>query len=1699
MSTPTEPKPNEPKPNEHKDLLARALLELRTLRQRLAEAQRAAREPIAVVGLGCRFPGDVDTPDDYWRLLCDGRDATGDLPPGRWPEHTGPDPDGMYTRRGGFLKTPNVDGFDARFFGVTEREAHSLDPQHRLALEVSWEALEHAAIAPDRLRRSRSGVFLGVSVSDYAHLLAAHTPLAEVDGYFGPGTALNFAAGRIAYFLGLMGPSLVVDTACSSSLVAVHLACHSLRSRETDLALAGGVNLMLSPAGHLVLCRGRVLSPEGRCKSFAADADGYARGEGCGVVVLRRLADALADGDRVLAVIRGSAVNQDGPSSGLTVPNGAAQEAVVREALAFAGLEPRDLAYVEAHGTGTPLGDPIEARSLAAALGPGRTHPLLIGTVKTNIGHLEAAAGIAGLIKVVLALHHGELPRQLNFRETKPNPAIAWDRLPLEVVTTHRAWPEGPRIAGVSSFGASGTNAHLILGAHDPQPATPQPSSPPLASQPLTAGSPPASTSLPASPPGPALAPRPELFLLSAHTPAALQALAARHAAHIAERPGLSLTDRCYTAAIARARLPHALAIITDHNDTLKNSLLAVAHDDLAATPRIAPTMLARRPREAPRIVFLFSGQGAQQPGMGSTLLTTMPVFRDALQRCETILRPHLPRPLLEVLHPAEGMASPLDETAWTQPALFAFEWALSCQWRAWGVEPAAVLGHSLGEYVAATVAGVFQLEQVLPLIARRARLMQSLPGGAMAAVTASESELTAILPDYPGVAIAAINGAQETVIAGPHDAMRTTLEHLTARGLRCRQLRVSHAFHSPMMDPALAAFEADVATIPRAVPLLPLISNLSGQLAGPEVTRADYYRRHMREPVRFADGLATLRARGHALFLEIGPGTALTALGARNHDTATWLPSLRSGQSERSSLLETLGALAVRGVDLDVPALHADAPRRRVALPTYPFQRQRHWLIARPTTLAPSHPLADLPLIGRPIADPGHHTFEAELRADQLGVLRDHTVYGQIVISGTVHAAMVLRAMQEVAGAPGPFVLEAVEFLAPLLLPDDAAIHVRTRITRDGDETHFELLSRDGDVLTLHTRGRIHTAAPTAPQPPARDMLAIQTRCPEQLTGEVFYDRFWRPDEHALGPSFRTITQLWRRDGEVLARLQPPAIDLEDHRGLGPDALLAACLGEVHGQLLMPAMPGFASTVQNLTHTFLGQSFARSREHAGPPQRAAYAHAVLRGFDGDELCGDVVLLDHDGLVLASVDGLRARQVPRSLLQHALIRSHQRRIRPTCSPATLRRGPPEQLRARVHHYLREQLAAVVGGAPDFDPAITLGELGVDSLMTVDLHDAVRSDLGVSLSLASVLQGDTLEQLGDQLTAALQTQPDVREQSNDEPSLDPTSPTITAAISPEPTSPTITAAISLGPTSPTITAAISPEPASITAARSESTSTPSPRPLVTPSAVIPPALTTRPLVTPWLRAIGPVPAQPRLRLICFPHSGAGPSAFQPWRGRLPPDVLALAVQLPGRWERLGEPPIDRMDRLLDVLLPALAPALEPPFVFFGVSMGALVAHALTNALRRAGRPLPAHLFVAAYPAPHLPNPLLRHRDVLRAALRDDTGDRQALHRLGLIPEALQTPDTMRLLIPALRADFELVLNHEPRDEPPLPIPLTALGGVDDPEVSRDQLAAWLPHTAADFALRLLPGGHLFFRTHPETTLAALAPTLRLTAP
>jgi acyl transferase domain-containing protein/SAM-dependent methyltransferase len=896
----------------------RALYQLRATSARLEQVERAAREPIAIVGIGLRCPGAVDV-DSFWRLLRNGVDAITTIPASRWDLErlydADPDAPGkMYTRHGGFID--DVDRFDAAFFGISQREAQSMDPQQRILLEVAWEALEHADCDPKALAGSDTGVFVAMSNSDYSRLVFDDP--ASIDLYSSTGINYSVAAGRVSFLLGLRGPSLVVDTACSGSLVSVHLASQSLRTGECHLALAGGVNLILSPEVNINFSKARMMAPDGRCKTFDARADGYVRGEGCGVVVLKRLTDAVADGDRILAVIRGSAVNQDGRSSGLTVPNGPAQESVIRTALARAGLEPSTIDYVEAHGTGTPLGDPIEAHAVKAVFGPHRdgAPPLLVGSVKTNVGHLESAAGMAGLIKVALGLHHEWIPAHLHFEQL--NPYIDWQGFDAEIPVRGRPWTRGarPRYAGVSSFGFSGTNAHVIVGEAPVASADPAP----LPTRPVS------------------------VLTVSAATEGALHALSARYAAHLDSYPELPLEDICFTANAGRAALEFRAAYAGRDREALRKAL--------AGGP-----VVRGRVQGAPGVAFLFTGQGAQYAGMGLQLYEVEPVFRNAIDECATILRDHVDVPLTDLLW---GASTPQleHETTYAQPALFALQCSLARLWRSWGVEPTVVVGHSVGEYAAACVAGVYPLAEGLKFIAARGRLTGALPRdvGAMSAIMAPRAFVDrAVAPLRSSVAIAACNGPESVTIAGDAEAVASIERECAVAGYRVERLRVSHAFHSPLMEPVEAALEREAAAISMRSPAMSFVSSVTGGVVTTAVAERSYWRRQLRDTVRFDAALVTLAAQGCGAFVEIGPGSTLLGIGQTliGDESQVWIPSIRRSRTDAEQMAESLGAVWVRGVSVNWAAYESDRGSRRTSLPTYPFGGGRYWIDHPPSARA--------------------------------------------------------------------------------------------------------------------------------------------------------------------------------------------------------------------------------------------------------------------------------------------------------------------------------------------------------------------------------------------------------------------------------------------------------------------------------------------------------------------------------------------------------------------------------------------------------------------------------------------------------------------------------------------------------------------------------------------------------------------------
>jgi acyl transferase domain-containing protein len=1211
---------------DRKVLLLKSLQAIDSLQSRLDAVERDRSEPIAIVGLSCRFPGSKD-PEAFWRVLSEGIDAVREVPNDRWDKDARNDPDPSASGKrpsfyGGFLD--QVDLFEPSFFGISGREAESMDPQQRLLLEVAWEALENSGIAATHLRGSSTGVFVGITTSDYGRLAVANDST-DLDVYTATGGALNVAAGRLSYVLGLNGPAMAVDTACSSSLVAVHLACRSLRDRECDLALAGGVNMLLTPEPFICFAKWGMMASDGRCKAFDERADGFVRGEGCGVIALKRLSDAMAADDRVLAVIRGTAVNQDGARSGLTVPNGLGQQAVVRAALKAARLQPHDVDYIEAHGTGTTLGDPIELEALAAVLGKDRSadRPLRVGSVKTNLGHLESASGIAGLIKVVLAMGHEEIPRQLHFR--KLNPRISLGKMPIEIPVTAIDWPrsERPRIAGVSSFGFSGTNAHVIL--QDAPPAKDGAKLPQLPERSV------------------------QLMVLSAGSDAALRELSLAYTEQLAKEPTGSLADICHTAAIGRSALSHRLAFAAPNMAAARERLGTFAQGNLHSE------IISGRIRSDSRVAFLFTGQGAQRTGMGRDLYQIEPVFRDAFDQCALLTGKYLDRSLKEIVgYETSSPARPdlLDGTCYAQPALFAVEYALALLWRSWGIEPAAIVGHSLGEYVGACLAGALSLEDALHLVAVRSRLMQSLPrNGAMAAVFAGEGQVRAAIAPFTGsVSIAATNSPLNTVISGRAEDVRAVLELLRQEGVESKPLTVSHAFHSPLVEPILDEFEQCARSVEYHVPEVDLILNLTGSPAGEGLPLdATYWRRHARETVNFAESIRSLRARGIRAFLEIGPAPVLIGMGRQvvEDSDSIWLASLRKDRDDCSQMLSSLGALFVLGANPDWDAYDRRYRRRRIALPTYPFQRERHWLAAaspdsgRQVRRANGHPLlgTHVSLAGRP----GEHIWCGEIGLERCPWMKDHRWQGKAVLPAAVYVEMAIAAAVE-AVSDLPVVLTQFEIKKALLLQPATEFEIQTRLEKQAVgnmlfQVHSRRKNSKGD-WTLHASGTIRPGGIDAPAAKldASQRNALEKRSVHCFDGAEFY-RLHEEGGNQWGPCFQGLNRVWQCQGEALSAVTvPPGIQGELSRYLFHPAFFDSLT-----HALMATIP-LEKTDDRPSRLLVSASIEEFRVYRRPEGMHFYAHAQSRNGEAapdQTLVGDVKLFDFSGNLIVEAIGVR--------------------------------------------------------------------------------------------------------------------------------------------------------------------------------------------------------------------------------------------------------------------------------------------------------------------------------------------------------------------------------------------------------------------------------------------------------------------------
>jgi acyl transferase domain-containing protein/acyl carrier protein len=1240
----------------------RALFNLR------AEKKERLSEPVAIIGVACRFPG-AENPEAFWRLLRDGVDAISEVPADRWDINTLYDPNPaaagkMNTRWGGFIK--DVDQFDAQFFGILTREANQMDPQHRIVLEVAAEAIEDAGIAAEQLAGTQTGVFTGIFMDDYRRLVMKSTE--QIDAYVASGSTFCAAANRISYLFDLRGPSLAIDTACSSSLVAVHLACQSLLSGESTLALAGGVNLLVTPEPTIEMTKGGFMAPDGRCKTFDARANGYVRSEGAGIVLLKPLSKAMADGDRIYAIIRGSAVNQDGHTNGLTAPNQFAQEAVLREAYRRAGVSPARVRYVEAHGTGTALGDPIEARALANVLSLDRAPEsrCAIGSVKTNIGHLETAAGIAGLIKVVLSLNHRMIPPSLHFQS--PNPNINFDELPLRVQQTLAAWPEPsePLIAGVSSFGMGGTNAHVVL-EQAPVAAKQRGPEKDGIERPL------------------------HILTLSAKSNSALTEMARRYDQHLASHAADPLQDVCFTASSGRSHFSHRLAIVAGSNMQLRERLKAFT------AGKQADGLLQGESygKSQPGVVFMFTGQGSEHAGMGRRLYETQPGVRKTLELCEELLKPHLRAPLLSYIYPEKAVAPRADDDAAPRAALFALEYALAQLWMSWGIQPDAVIGYGIGEYVAACVAGVFSLEDGLKL-----------------AAAAHPGELEAVLE--------------------------------------------SVEFSSPS---------------------IPLVTNTEGELC---------VSRRLLEPLSFAGGIESLQAQGYKIFLEIGPQPVLCDIVSRllsANEGPVVLPSLPSpgktdeaGEGDWASLLSSLARLYVSGLTVDWRKFDGDYDRQRLALPTYPFQRQRFWIeertqpaqtSARAKSLNPFrlHPLLDQ---GGVPTNESASAFQRRFLPGQDPVVDQHQIRGKSALPAAACLEMALASARLHLKQP---VLRLQEVVIAGALKIDDGCETIAQVSVEGaagsaEPVRFSLISLpDG-------RGHVTGTAivnDQAPSDASGDLKSIQARCARYVAALEFYPMLERIGI-SYGPYFRSVEWLQTDGQEVLARLRLPAAAREDAGYILHPSLIEGALQSL--AMLLPD-PEKTSGVRQTYLPFALQSIQILGElpdiiYGHAARSYEYEQAASNGPD-EAVWFDVKVMDERGRVVVALDGVCLKRLPVQVAaaassQHIGLgggpsqdRIEDHGLANRVEPSGAVRSPEGPISAAEEGASRDRIAEIVVGElaaalrinpAEITPDANLFELGLDSLIAVEVTMALEEALKVPLGFDMWFRHSTVAKISE---------------------------------------------------------------------------------------------------------------------------------------------------------------------------------------------------------------------------------------------------------------------------------------------------------------------------------------------------------------
>lgn len=1186
--------------------LQKAFLAIERLQAKLEHYQRLQTEPIAVIGMACRFPGKADSVEQYWQMLQDEVDAVGPIPQERWDhslffDASGERPGSTYVGEAAFLQ--QIDGFDAEFFAIPPREANSLDPQQRLLLELAYETLQHAGIASQRLKNSQTGVFIGIGQQDYLHLLRASGEITGAELYTGTGNGFCFASGRLSYQLGLQGPSFSIDTACSSSLVALHQACLSLRAQECDLALTGGVQLMLSPNAFVLMSAAKALAKDGRCKSFAASADGYGRGEGAGMVALKRLSDAQRDGDRVVAVIRGSAVDHDGRSSGLTVPNGRAQEALLRKLLQTANAQADEIAYIETHGTGTSLGDPIEYQALAEVLRKQSSEPLWLGSVKTNIGHLEAAAGVAGLIKLILAIANNTIPGSLHFDQ--PNPAIPWQDYPLKVAARATAWPQPSKSGIVSSFGLSGTNAQVLVAAADC-----------------------GQTKLSSAREGS------YLFKLSAKSEIALQGWLASHLEQMARLKTDDLADFCFSANISRDDFNWRLAAVVDSVEQLQGFLqtwLAEKSWQANVKAPIAP-------------VFLFAGQGSVRAGAGLELYNGQPVFRAALETCDAELVKQNRTKATELLY-GEQASVCLEQTEHEQVALFALQYALAQMWLSWGVNPAMVLGHSLGEYAAACVAGVFDLQAALRLVVCRGRLMQALPeDGAMLAVYANEEQVRHLLSGLESkLAIAAVNAEQQIVVSGAGEAIQAFIVRAQQQELFTKALPVKRGFHSPQVDSMLAEFEACLNEVEFHKPQWPFISTLTGKAESEALRSADYWLRHARQPVLFKQALAAAGQQGAHFFIELGGRPVLSGLVQPANLSAAC--SLDAKGNDWRACQQIAAALYQAGHVLDWPGFYQGRRRRLLSLPNYPWQRQRYWFSPRPVNADVALGESIHPMLQQAINSPfwAGDLYQGRIACGHLPFLLDHKVFDRVVVAGACHLSALIAVGRE-RYPNQSFKIQDIEFIEALQLTEQEQRLLQLGLTPLGEWQYqakvISLFDEKPKEFTEHLSASMVAAPANLAD---LDVQALRRQCPESVDVQNFYQLLTL--QHVqLGESFRWFEQLFKGEQRALARIRP--FTAQDKTFGLPPGLIDACF-----QLLGAAVP------EQYTETYIPVAVEQLQLAAENRFTQLWCHACLT--DGEigqqgSIKGRVTLFNESGQVLAELAAATLRKADSKAMRQAL-------------------------------------------------------------------------------------------------------------------------------------------------------------------------------------------------------------------------------------------------------------------------------------------------------------------------------------------------------------------------------------------------------------------------------------------------------------